>query len=129
MHILDENIPESQRQLLRSRRIQTQQIGHERGRQGMQDEEIIPLLHKIRYVTFFTRDLGFYKKHHCHSDYCLVVLNIGQYEAATFIRMFLKNTNFNTKTKRMGQVVLVTHTGLQVWQPHAEKEEKLKWIQ
>lgn len=47
MHLLDENIPESQRQLLRSWRIQSQQIGHEIGRQGMKDEEIIPLLHPI----------------------------------------------------------------------------------
>ena len=35
MNILDENIPESQRQLLRSWRIRTQQIGHELGRRGM----------------------------------------------------------------------------------------------
>ena len=61
MIILDENIPESQRQLLRSWRIKVHQIGHEVGSQGMKDVEIIRLLHKLRYVTFFTRDLGFYK--------------------------------------------------------------------
>ena len=59
MNILDENIPESQRQLLRSWRIRTQQIGHELGRRGMKDEEIIPLLHQLRRPTFFTRDLDF----------------------------------------------------------------------
>lgn len=39
MNILDENIPEGQRQLLRSWRIQTKQIVHDIGRQGMKDEE------------------------------------------------------------------------------------------
>lgn len=59
MNILDENIPESQRLLLRSWRIRTQQIGHELGRRGMKDEKIITLLHQLRRPTFFTRDLDF----------------------------------------------------------------------
>lgn len=45
MIILDENFPESQRQLLRGWRIHIRQIGYEVGRKGMQDEEeIIPFL-------------------------------------------------------------------------------------
>lgn len=128
MNILDENIPESQRQLLRSWRIQTKQIGHEIGRQGMNDEEIIPLLHKLHQTTFFTRDLGFYKHQLCHKNYCLVTLAVGQYEVASFIRRFLQHPKFNTKIKRMGRVIRVTHIGMQIWQLHAEKEEKLKWL-
>ncbi len=127
MIILDENIPESQRQLLRSWRIQSQQIGHEIGRQGMNDEEIIPLLHKLHHATFFTRDLGFYKRHLCHLNYCLVVLEVGQYEVASFIKRFLQFQEFNTKTKRMGRVIRVTHIGIQFWHMHAEKEEAAKW--
>jgi len=38
MNILDENIPEDQRQLLRSWRILARQIGHEVGRPGMQPD-------------------------------------------------------------------------------------------
>ena len=59
MNVLDENIVESQRQLLRSWRVRVQQIGHDVGRAGMQDEQIIPFLRRTRRVTFFTRDLGF----------------------------------------------------------------------
>lgn len=62
MNVLDENIPNSQRQLLRSWRIGVHQIGHELRRQGMKDEEIISLLHGLPLVTFFTRDLGFFLK-------------------------------------------------------------------
>jgi hypothetical protein len=44
VNVLDENIVESQRQLLRSWRIRVQRIGHDVGRAGMQDEQIIPFL-------------------------------------------------------------------------------------
>jgi hypothetical protein len=125
--ILDENIPDSQRQLLRSWRIQASQVGHEVGRQGIKDEEIIPLLHQLKAVTFFTRDIGFYNRHLCHADYCLVCLAVNQYEVASFVRRFLKHPDFNTKAKRMGKVIRLTHIGLQVWRLHAQKEEDIKW--
>jgi len=128
MNVLDENIPDSQRLLLRSRRIQVSQIGHEISRQGIKDEEIIPLLHKLRSVTFFTRDVGFYDRRLCHDDYCLVCLSVGQYETASFIRRFLKHRNFNTKAKRMGKVIRVTHLGFQIWEIHSEKEINIRWL-
>jgi hypothetical protein len=127
MNILDENIPDSQRQLLRSWRIRVRQIGHEVGREGMKDEEIIPLLHQLGPVTFFTRDLGFYHRRLCHANYCLVCLAVGQYEAASFIRRFLRHPAFNTQAKRMGKVIRVNHRGMRVWKIHAEKEEKMGW--
>jgi hypothetical protein len=86
MNIIDENIPEDQRQLLRGWRIRVRQIGHEVGRSGMQDAEIIPLLHAMESSTFFTRDLGFYRRHLCHSHYCIVCLAVSPYEAASFKR-------------------------------------------
>lgn len=59
MHILDENILKSQRELLEGRRIAVRQIGVNAGRKGMLDEEIIPLLQQLSRPTFFTRDDGF----------------------------------------------------------------------
>ena len=61
MIILDENFPESQRQLLRGWRVSLRQIGYEAGRKGMQDDEILPFLRHCRRTTFFTLDLGFYQ--------------------------------------------------------------------
>jgi hypothetical protein len=127
MNILDENIPESQRQLLRSWRIRVQQIGHELGHQGMKDDEIIPLLHQLRRPTFFTRDLDFYDHQLCHAGYCVVCLAVGQYETASFIRRFLLHSAFNTQTKRRGSVVRVSHTGMRIWRIHVEGEEEIKW--
>ena len=46
VNILDENIPENQRQLLRSWRMGMRQIGYEVGRQGLKDREIILVAHR-----------------------------------------------------------------------------------
>lgn len=127
MNILDENIIESQIQLLRSWHIKAHRIGHEIGSLGMKDEAILPLLHQLRSATFFTRDLGFYENNFCHPNYCIVSLTVGQNEVASFIRRFLKHPTFSTQNKRKGKVVRVTHTGMRIWQLHAEKEEELMW--
>jgi len=127
MNILDENIIESQIQLLRSWGIKAHRIGHEIGSLGMKDESILPLLHQLRFSTFFTRDLGFYEKNFCHPNYCIVNLTVGQNEVASFIRRFLKHPALHTQSKRKGKVVRLTHTGMRIWQLHAEKEAELAW--
>lgn len=71
------------------------QIGVELGRKGMSDEEIIPFLLRLARPTFFTRDLGFDEGEFCHSDYCLVVLAVGQLEAA--VRRLLNHADFDTQ--------------------------------
>lgn len=128
MIILDENFPESQRQLLRGWRIPVRQIGYEVGRSGMQDEEIIPFLLQRRRVTFFTLDQGFYKRHLCHARYCLVYLDVEQYEAAAFVRRVLRHQQFDTDAKRTATVVRVSHSGLALWRIHAEKEVHFGWL-
>lgn len=52
MIILDENFPDSQRQLLKSWRISFKQIAFELGREGLKDDGIIPLLHQLKNPTF-----------------------------------------------------------------------------
>lgn len=127
MNILDENLLESQRQLLLGWRVRVRQIGHDVGRKGMKDDEIIPLLHSLRRPTLFTRDLGFYDRTLCHARYCLVCLAVGQYEAAPFIRRLLRHPEFSPQAKRMGAVIRVSGAGLQVWRLYAENEEHLAW--
>ena len=106
MNILDENIIENQRQLLRRWRIAVRHLGYDVGRQGMQDEEIIPFLHPLRRPTFFTRDLDFYASRLCHRRYCL---------------------ECNTVAKRMGAVIRVSHVGLSIWRLHAAQERHVEW--
>ena len=66
MNILDENIPKPQRELLEGRGISVRQVGVNIGRKGLLDEEIIPLLQRLRHPTFFTRDSDFYDRRLCH---------------------------------------------------------------
>ncbi len=127
MNVLDENIIESQRQLLRSWRIRAKQIGHEIGRAGMKDDEIIPLLQRTRRVTFFTRDSGFYQPRNCSSNYSVVCLAVGQQEVAVFVRDILRHPQLDTQAKRMGRVIRANQTGIRVWKTSAEHEIHLDW--
>lgn len=127
MNVLDENIVESQRQLLRSWRIHVRQIGHEVGRAGMQDEEIISLLRRTGRATFFTRDLRFYEAKSRAVNYCVVCLAVGQHEVAVFVRNVLRHSTFNTQAKRTGKVIRATHTGIRYWAISAPEEITLNW--
>lgn len=106
MNILDENLMDSQTQILRGWHIKVQRIGDEVG---------------------FLGDLGFYERFLCHPNYCIVCLSVGQQEVASFIRRFLRHQAFDNNKKRIGKVFRISHVGIRIWQLHAEKEEKIGW--
>lgn len=114
MIVLDENIPEDQRQLLRSWRVRVHQIGDDVGRKGLKDEQILPLLRKLPFPTFVTRDFDFWDARVCHSRYCVLVLDLHPDECATFVRRILRHPFLNTKAKRMGHVVRVDQMGFEL---------------
>jgi len=93
----------------------------------MKDDEIIPLLLQLRRLTFFSLDFDFYKRSLCHARYCLVCLDVGQYEAAAFARRLLGYREFDTETRRMGAVIRASHSGLSVWRLHTEGAAHLHW--
>jgi hypothetical protein len=125
VNILDENILESQRRLLRDWRVSVRQIGHDIGRKGLKDREIITLLQQQRRVTFFTLDADFYQPSLCHAKYCLVCLEVRKHEAALFIRRILRHPNFNTVAKRLGKIVRISSAKIAMWPLHADKEQSL----
>jgi len=127
MNILDENVLESQRQLLQKWRVPFRQIGYEVGRKGMTDDEIIPFLLSRRQPTFFSVDRHFFDRSLCHARYGVVYLDVKQIEAATFVRRLLHHREFDTQAKRMGTVVRASHAGLAVWRLHAEQEVRFGW--
>jgi len=128
MNILDENVTQDQRGLLQTWGIPIHQIGCDVGRKGMKDDkEIIPFLHQLRDTTFFTRDPGFYDHSLCHMRYCLVYLAVGKGEVAVFVRRFLRHPEFDTKAKRMGAVVRISHAGLSICRRNVEKGVYIHW--
>ena len=127
MNILDENVPEDQRSLLQTWGIPIRQIGFDVGRKGMKDEAIIPFLHEFRDSTFFTRDLGSYDRKLCHPRYCLGCLAIGKDEVAVFVRRILRHPELETRAKRMGAVIRVSHAGFSIWRQNARKQIYINW--
>jgi hypothetical protein len=127
VNILDENILESQRQLLVDGRIPIRQIGHDIGHKGLKDKEIITFLLQLRRVTFFSLDSDFYKRPLCHAKYGLIHLDVRKHEVAVFVRRLLKHPEFDTVAKRMRKVARVSSAGLTVWVLHTEKETFFEW--
>jgi len=109
--LLDENMDRRVMTLLQSW-ITVGQIGHEVGRPGMQDEEIIPRrLLQAKRVTLLTQDERIYYRERLHAKYCLVVLpELSPREIATLVRYLFKQPSFRTIKDRIGKVVrLTTH--------------------
>lgn len=127
MNVLDENVPRFHWHYLKTRRMPMRQIGHEVGRSGMQDDEIVPLLLSLSRPTFFTLDQDFYRPKLCHARYGLVWLDVLQVEVALFIRRFLHHPMFATTGSRMGTVVHVSHGALWVWRLYAQQEVRIDW--
>jgi hypothetical protein len=126
--ILDENIIDSQRQLLLGWRIHVRQVGYEIGRKGLKDDELIPLLLQLRRPTLFSRDRDFSKRQLSHPGYCLIQLAVRQGEVATYVRRLLRHPDFNTQAKRMGTVIRASPIGLTVWRLHVDTESYVSWL-
>lgn len=127
MILLDENIPESQRQLLLRQRIRARQIGVDVARKGIADDAILPLLIALRRPTFFTRDLGFFDRTHRHRRYCIACLAVARDESAAFVRRFLRHSHFDTQAKRLGAVVRLSRARIRCWKLGTEAETIFSW--
>ena len=127
MLVLDENLPADQQQLLRKWRIHFRFIGVDVAASGAEDENLIPLLHRLPHPTFFTLDRDFYRRDWAHPNYCLVWLDVRRREAAEFIRRFLRHPSFDTQAKRMGIVARVHAAGVIYWQTGKRSSQSLFW--
>jgi hypothetical protein len=71
--------------------------------------------------------MGLYSARLVHKEYSIVCIAARAKEAATFIRRFLRHPAFDTKAKRMGNVVCLSDVGLRFWRLGEEKELNAKW--
>ena len=128
MIILDHNIHEDQAEQLRQRRIHVRQIGFEVGRPEWDDQqEILRFLHASKQITFFTRDLGFFRARLCHTNYCLVVLSVPVLETAYYIRRVLRHPSFKTRVKRNGKVMKVSTERITLWEIGRQRRTTTRW--
>ena len=117
MLVIDENISEIEVWRLREWGVAVRQIGTEVARLSISDENILPVLHRLKRPTFFTRDRDFWKPGLRHAGYCLVFLDVMEHEGevAAAIRRFLRHPVFRTHAQRLGKVVRLHHDGVQYW--------------
>lgn len=127
MIVLDENVSEAQRLLLRSWRIRARQIGLDVGRAGIKDDEIIPLLRSLKNPTFVTRDEDFHDRGFCDRAYGIVVVAAGRQEVATYVRRLLRHPRFNRKVDRLGKVLCLGPGGVRCWQRNPADDEHVQW--
>ena len=127
MNIVDENVPDAECALLAKKRIRVQKIGKGVGRGGMDDDEIIPLLHQLDRPTFFTLDADFFRRQLAHEGYCLVHLEVSDDMVAEYVRRVLRHPSIDTKAKRMGLVIRAEPNGISILRVNARKQEHLGW--
>ncbi|MDA1278100.1 MAG: hypothetical protein O2960_29235 [Verrucomicrobia bacterium] len=127
MNLLDENIRDDQRTLLRKWGISFRQIGKEISRSGIEDENLIPLLHRLHRATLFTEDQHFFKQALCHPRFGLVYLDVRNVQVAEFIRRFIRHPAFDTQAKRLEIVARVRVGGVQFWRKGRSLLQTMGW--
>ena len=127
MNLLDENVRDDQRALLRQWRIPFRQVGKELARAGIHDDNLLPLLHRLKRPTFFTQDKDFFKRELCHRAYCLVWLDVKYIEVAFYLRRFLRHAAFRTQGERVGKVVRVHPDGVSYFEAGRRELVKKDW--
>ncbi len=127
MHVLDENMDDAYLGALEHLGIRAQKVGKSVGRKGITDENVIPLLHRLRSVTFFTRDKDYKRSRLCHDRYCLVYLDVEKAKTIEFIHRVLRHPAFRTWAQRRGKLIWVRLTGMRVWQVNVQTPEDIPW--
>jgi hypothetical protein len=127
MLVIDENLPASQRRLLRKWRIHFRAVGVDIAAPGTQDENLIPVLHQLAGPMFFTLDRHFFRADWAHASYGLAWLDVADDEAAQFIRRFLRHPAFDTQSKRLGVVGRVGAAGVRFWRKGQPHLQRLEW--
>jgi hypothetical protein len=112
MILLDENLPESQRLLLRGWRIRVRQVGHDVVRKGIKDDALITLYARTRKHDLHHERPRLLSAPIVHPSYCLVCLDVVPTEAASFVRRFRRHPRFRTERSRLGAVLRVSHRGI-----------------
>jgi hypothetical protein len=131
MLLLDENISEIEVWRLRERGIAVRQIGPDLAAPSIGDDNILPLLHRLKRPTFFTRDRDFWRRELAHPRYCLAFMDIPEHEGqiAEAIRRFLRHPRFDAHAKRMGKVVRVHFGGVDFYQHGGRILERAGWLE
>ena len=127
MNVLDENIPRDQSDLLRQWGVRFRSISRDLGYQGIADEDIVPLLLRLKKPTLLTRDEDFHDRHLVHARYAIVWFDVEVEETAFWIKRFLVHPLFRTNAQRLGKVMRVRPSGIEHWTKNASASTHIVW--
>jgi hypothetical protein len=127
MLILDENVIESQRQILLRARLHFRQIGLELERKGIGDDDIHRLLHRLHQPRLFTRDLRLFRANVRHPRFCVAVLSVSRDAVAACAVRLLHHPMLRENRQRMGALLNVWETGIRLWRYDERQEHHLDW--
>lgn len=127
MNVLDENVPRDQADLLRQWGVRFRSISRELGYQGIDDDDIRPLLLRLKQPTLLTRDGDFFHREFAHARYSVVWFDVAVEETTFFIRRFLKHPRFRANAGRLGCVIHVQPRHIDYWTRNAEKRVQVAW--
>ena len=109
MNVLDENV--------------TRDLGH----QGMADENVVPLLLRLKRPTLLTRDRDFFDRRLVHARYALVWFEVDSSETAFFIKRFLAHPSFRMGAQRLGKVIRVHAQAIEYWTKDTDRVIPVEW--
>jgi len=127
LNVLDENVPRDQADLLRAWGVSFRSLSRDLGHQGIQDDDVLPLLLRLKRPTFLTRDADFFRRDFAHLKYSLVWFDMRVEQTAFYLRRFLKHSAFKQNTRRLGKVVRVLPQHIEYWTRNAEKLVSVHW--
>lgn len=127
MNLLDENFPKDQIPLLRATGLLVRQLGKDIAALGIQDDNILPVLHRYRNITFLTQDQDFFRRRLCHPSYCLVWLDVRPRDTADFVLRFMAHPEFRTHAQRMAKVIRVHYDCITCWDQNRLGLLRVNW--
>ncbi len=128
MNVLDENITDHELRLLSAWGVRYRSVARDLGLTGIADEAILPLLHRLKRPTFFTRDADFFGRQLVHPGYSIVFLDVVESRTAVFIRHFLRHPEFRFARQRLGRVFKLPPRQLGYWQKGGSRWHEASWI-
>ena len=128
MFVIDENVSELEVLRLRKAGIRVRLIGDEVARIGDADENLLPILLKLKKPVLFTQDKDFFQFKWLHTDYALVWLDVHPNTVADFVQQFLRHPEFDTQAKRMGTVARVGVSGIRYWRGGNRQLRQARWL-
>jgi len=128
MFVIDENVSELEVLRLRKAGIRVRLIGEEVARTWDADENLLPILLKLKKPVLFTRIRTFFSSNGYIRTTHSFWLDVHPNTVADFVQEFLRHPEFDTQGKRMGTVARAGVSGIRYWRAGNRQLRQARWL-